>query len=125
MKANVKDYIYNKAANPVADRELEQAVRFGNVKLGRQFIFWKSGLRQYMIPIEEVQRAYRRVEEVASKICCGNVNFDTEKLVLILKNDAVLEIRIGDGTRKEAEELYQSLQREHPELQYGKETRMC
>lgn len=120
MSANEKKYIYSRGGNAAADQDFAQGAPYGKVKLGREYVFWKKGLRWYGAELGQVQRAYRRVEAVDTKMCCGNVNFDIQKLVLQMKDSAVLELLIGEGTRREAETLYQDLQSAHPEFQYGK-----
>lgn len=121
MGAEKETYIYHRGENPETDQEYEQAPFYGKVKLGKQHIFWKKGFRKYAVDLEKVQRAYRRVEAVDTKMCCGNVNFDIQKLVLLLKDGTQLELLIGEGTLKEAEGLYQALQDQNPQLQYGKQ----
>lgn len=73
-----------------------------------------------MAELAGIRRAYRRVEEVNSKMCCGNVNFDIQKLVLVLEEEVCVEVLIGDGIPKEAEALYKKLKDENPQIQYGK-----
>ncbi len=116
----MKQYLYTKGENTSLDESFVAAQTFGLIKLAADYIFWKKGLRWYVIPIEQVERAYRRVEEVKTKVCCGPANFDIEKLVLGLKNGEELELRIGDGALRQAQELYKSLKETHPELQFGK-----
>ena len=92
----------------------------GKVRLGENTIFWKKGLRWHVIKIEQVQRIYRRVEEVKSKLCCGSANFDIQKLMLQLKDGGELALLISEGDVKVAESLYKLLQERHPQLKYGK-----
>lgn len=113
-------YSYEYGSNKEADSEFDEASVFGKVKMGQRYIFWKRGLRWSFVEIAKVQRAYRRIEAVKSKMCCGNVNFDIQKLVLLLKDGACLELLIGEGTPKEAEALYRKLSSENPQIQYGK-----
>lgn len=117
----MKDFIYNKGVISKVDEAYKDSVAYGNVRLACDYIFWKNGLRKYVVAILDVERVYRRVEEARSKVCCGNANFDTEKLMVVMKNGDVLEMRIGDGTQKEAVALYEALKEAHPELKYGKE----
>ena len=116
----LKNYLYTRGVDEVLDREFEQGVAKGKVKLGENTIFWKKGLRWYGVKIEQVERVYRRVEEVKSKLCCGSANFDIQKLMLQLKNGEELSVLISEGEVKAAESLYKLLQEKHPQLQYGK-----
>ena len=121
MKGDMKEFIYDKGVVSKQDEAFNKSVAYSNVRLSDDYIFWKSGLRRCVVAISEVERVYRRVEEARSKVCCGNANFDTEKLMVVLKNGSVLEMRIGDGTQKEAVALFDALKTAHPELKYGKE----
>lgn len=116
----LKNYLYTRGVDEVLDREFEQGVAKGKVKLGENTIFWKKGLRWYGVKIEQVERIYRRVEEVKSKLCCGSANFDIQKLMLQLKGGGELAVLISEGDVKAAESLYKLLQEKHPQLQYGK-----
>lgn len=118
----MKESIYKKNHSPDIDAEFSIASSFGRVKLGRNYIFWKKGLHWYYQELRQVQRAFRRVEAVNARLCCSNVNFDIQKLVLILKDAAELELVIGDDGPWEAEKLYEALQERQPGICYGKQT---
>ncbi len=120
MAANVKQYAYSKGTNAILDAEFAAAKAYGNVRPGETVIFWKSGLRWCVIPVEKLQRIYRRVEPVYGKLCCGGRSYLIERLVLVLQNGEELVLRIGDDVRKEAEALFARLQELHPHIQYGK-----
>ena len=118
--ANQKQYIYTKGINPVWDAEYEEAKAFGKVKPGKSAIFWRYGLRKYALPVDGVQRIYRRVEAVIQKLCCGGKSYYIEWLVLVLHNGEEVVLHIGDDVQKDAVALLEYLQRTHPEIQYGK-----
>lgn len=120
MRANEKKYIYSRGGDAAADQDFARGAAYGKVKLGREYIFWKRGLRWYGVKLSQVERVYRRVEAVDTKMCCGNVNFDIQKLVLQTDDGEALELLVGEGTLREAESLYRDLQTAYPELQYGK-----
>ena len=117
---NHKQYIYTKGNDPVLDAEFEEAKAFGKVKPGKSAIFWRYGLRKYALPVDGVQRIYRRVEQVFGKLCCGGRNFVIEWLVLVLQDGSEVVIHIGYDVKKQAEELLEHLKMLHPEIQYGK-----
>ena len=115
------DYSYQKKQNEQLDAEFSQASQYGKVKLGKNHIFWKKGLKWNVAELDQVSRIYRRIQGVDTKMCCGNVNFDIQKLVLICKDGTELELLIGDGMLREAEILYQKLKTGHPYISYGTE----
>lgn len=120
MAGNVKAYLYSKGNDPILDQDFLSAKAYGKVKAGRQAVFWKSGLRWYAMPAENLQRIFRRVEPVYGKLCCGGRSFFIEWLVLVLPSGEELVIHIGDDVQKEAEALLEHLQQLHPVLSYGK-----
>lgn len=117
----LKKYNYKKVQNQLFDSEFEQALKYGKIKIGSRAVFWKKGFAWYGILLSDVKRAFRRIQAVDTKMCCGNVNFDTQKLVLILKDDTELELILGDGMPKEAEIMYSVLQERAWEILFGKE----
>lgn len=116
-----KDFIYKKEQNELLDQEFQKADQYGKVKLADHTLFWKKGFRWSCVEMGEVKRAFRRIEAVNTKMCCGNVNFDIQKLVLILKDDTELELLIGEGTLREAEALFAALKMKNTDIQFGKE----
>ena len=116
-----KRYTYKKGEDSLLDQEFEQASKYGKVKIGNQAVFWKKGLGWNGVLLSDVKRAFRRIQAVDTKMCCGNVNFDTQKLVLILKDNTELELVLGDGMPKEAELMYSTLQERAPQVLFGKE----
>ena len=114
------EYTYKKGENTILDQEFITGEPYGKVKLAEHTIFWKQGLRWRCLDLSAVRQAFRRVEAVNTKMCCGNVNFDIQKLVLILRDGTELELLIGEGTLREAEKLFERMKEKHNGIQYGK-----
>lgn len=112
--------VYQKNKDPEITKDFEQADLYGKVKLGWNHIFWKKRLSWQYVSLNEIYRIYRRVEAVDSKMCCGNVNFDIQKLVIELKDGTSCELIVSEGVPREAEVLYHALQNQRPEILYGK-----
>lgn len=121
MKRKEQEYRYRKNQNEQTDREFEQAGCYGKVRLGEQQIFWKRGFVWYKAQLDDVVRAYRRVEEADARMCCGSMNFDIQKLMLVRKDGTILELLIGDGTDRDAKALFEELKQQRPEIAYGKQ----
>ena len=122
---NYKSYRYAKGANPALDEEFQSAEVYEKIRAGKNHIFWKSGLRWHVIPLEGLQRIYRRVEQVQGRLCCGGQNFIIHWLVLVLPDGEELVLHVGDdvvGTavRDQADALLAGLRLAHPQIQYGK-----
>lgn len=111
---------YRRGEDGNVDREFKMASGYGKVKLGQEYIFWKKGFTWSMLELSSIKRIYRKIEGVDTKMCCGNVNFDIQKLVFLLRDGNGFEVLIGEGMLKEADALYRKLKDEHPEIQYGK-----
>ena len=115
-----KQMRYTKGNDAALDQEFQSAVPYSKVKLGKTTLFWRFGLRWYQIPLNQVQRIFRRVEPVYGKLCCGGNSFIMEKLVLILKDGTELELYIGDDMEKKAAALLDFLKEGHSEIAFGK-----
>ena len=113
-------YTYKKNQIPAVTEEFEHGSIYGKVKLGLDHIFWKKAFSWKYVSMDEIHRAYRRVEAVDTKMCCGKVNFDIQKLVVELKDGTSCELLIGEGTPKEAEALWLALKEQRTELAFGK-----
>lgn len=120
MVQNLKQYLYTRQADPALDAAFDSAAPCGRVKLAAGHLFWKAGLRWYQIPLSRVTRAFRRVEYVYGKMCCGRASYDIQSLVLVLEDGTELEILMGDSMKNKAEEFFDSMRQTHPELEYGK-----
>lgn len=121
--ANYKQYLYTKGT--AADSDFSVAPAFGKIRVGSSHLFWKSGFRWYSIPLTDLRRIYRRVEQVFGRLCCGGRNFVIEWLVLVLSDGRELVLHIGDDVKKDAEALMEHLQSAHPQIQYGKVYTEC
>ena len=115
-----KPYRYAKGENPALDAQFARASSYGKVRPAETVLFWKSGLRWHQIPLEGIQRIFRRVEQVHGRLCCGGRNFIIEWLVLILADGSELVLHIGDDVRQDAEALLEHMKRSHPQIPYGK-----
>lgn len=125
MKSNGNEYRYIRGEDAALDQAFDSAAAYGKVRLGKEALFWKSGLRWYTLALSRVRRAYRRVEIVNGRLCCGGASFDIQSLVLVLDDGSSREIvigdnEIGDSLKRKAERLLRDMQEAHPELQYGK-----
>ena len=120
-----RPYRYTRGTDPRLDADLASAAVYEKVRAGKLALYWKSGLRWYYVPMDRVQRIYRRVEPVYGKLCCGGQSFLIEWLVLLLEDGKELVLHIGDNivgssVQKQAEALLEALKSSHPQIQYGK-----
>lgn len=117
----MKDYSYQKRQNAGMDNDFQQSMQYGKIKLGQEYLFWRKNLKWNVISLSDIQRAYRRVEEVTARTCCASSDFSIHKLLLTLKNGSILELMIGDDFhRREPERLMEQLHSTRPEIILGK-----
>lgn len=62
------------------------------LKIGEKCLYIAHTLYTEYIPYEAVERAYRRVEDVRGKLCCGVTTYEIHHLVMVFdgKETAVL-----------------------------------
>ena len=82
MPTDRNAYLYTKGTDAAMDTEFAAARKYGKIRLGETFLFWRTALRNYAIPLNQVQRARRGIQSVAGRLCAGGRNFDIEYLVL-------------------------------------------
>ncbi len=113
----IKTYIKNDL-EPV-DAAFRNSLSYGRVKLNSRILFFRKGLRWHYVEFTDAQHIFRRVEPVDTKMCCGNVSFDRQFLVILLNDGTELEILLGEGNEKEASALLEKIKAYHPDLKYG------
>ena len=100
--------------------EYEQALAFGNVRLGEKRLFWKSGLRLYALELGTVRRVWRQEENVYGKLCCGGRSYVIHRLVAVTEEGKQLTIHIGDDAKPAALELLRAIETRFPHIAIGK-----
>lgn len=70
--------------------EYKSGREIGNVTLGETCMFFKVRLKASYIPYTDICRAFRRVQLVQTKMCCGKGDLQVENIVLCGKNDEEL-----------------------------------
>lgn len=113
---------YKKGQDPAADSDFDAAAPFGKVRVGTVNLYCKGILRWSYLPMEEVVRIYRRMEEVRGKTGCCSNDFSIHTLIVVTKDGTKHEMKIGDGLyRHEPERLMDELKARHPQICYEKE----
>lgn len=113
---------YKKGTDIIADRDFKETGAYGKVKAGNEFLFWKEILNWNYVPFNEIERVYRRVEDVSSRTGCCSNDFSVHTLVMVKKDGSIIEAKIGEGLyRHEPEKLIEEIRDMHPEILIGKE----
>ncbi len=63
--------------------DFETAQVFEKLRVGELGIFFRDGLKTRFIPYEYISRAFIRVQETRSRMCCGQANFNYFRLVFV------------------------------------------
>lgn len=74
----------------ILSSEYKNGREIGNVTLGDTCMFFKVRLKVSYIPYTDVKRAFRRVQLVQTKMCCGKGDLQVENLVICGSNDEEL-----------------------------------
>ena len=101
------------AAEYKAGREI------GCVTLGDTCLFFKVKLKVSYIPYTDITRAFRRVQLVQTKMCCGRGDLQVENLVICGSGDAELAQVQLPGARA-GEVMMEELAQRGEHIQIGK-----
>ena len=75
--------------------EYKEGRKIGNVTLGDTCMFFKAKLKVSYIPYADVFRAFRRVQLIQTKMCCGKGNLEIENIVICDKDEnEVVQIQL-------------------------------
>ena len=99
-----------------AEAEYKAARRFGVVRTGEQYLFFRSGLKTFAVPYERITRCFRRVMLVPLKLCCGKGEMAVEHLVIHTGDTELAQIQLP-GTR-EAKLLMEELKKKIPGAEF-------
>ena len=99
------------------EEEYKSAHAVGAVRVGTSCLFMRSGFRNYYIPFHEVRRAFRRVERVPARMCCGKGEFEIENLIVCNDSGEVLKAQLPG--QKAARLLMEELREKIPGAVFG------
>jgi len=95
----------------------EKTEKIGMFRAGEKWLFKKGAFGISYIPYSDIIWAYRRIETVNGKLCCGKASFDIHHVRVVMKNGKDLDIRFEE--RKEAQKLLDVLERKNPNIEIG------
>lgn len=103
--------------NRILDVEKKEARQIGVIRLGKENLMFRVGLKNYYIPYAELKNCFRRVMDVPAKMCCGNGNLRVENLVISDGEKELAVIQIP-GERA-AKELMKELKERCPNTDFS------
>lgn len=108
------------AENNIAVLQADYAAArtIGNVRLGKEYLFFKEKRKQYYIPYKDLTRCFRRVLLVQTKMCCGKGNLEVENLVICGETGELAQIQLpGERAGKI---VLEEISRLAPHVQIGR-----
>ncbi len=87
--------------------------QIGAVCVSDEYLFFKKGLKRYVIAYREAERIFRRVRTVTANICCegGDLRFDY--LVIMQGGTELAEVQLPG--QKAAQMLLEEIRAKYPE----------
>ena len=65
------------------DRDYENAKIFDKLRVGALGVYFRDGLKTRFIAFDDMDRAFIRVQETRSRMCCGQANFNYFRIVFV------------------------------------------
>ena len=63
--------------------DFDSAAVFEKLRVGEKGVYFRDGLRTRYIPYDYIDRAFIRVQETRSRMCCGQANFNYFRIVFV------------------------------------------
>ncbi len=63
--------------------DFEAARVFERLRVGELGVYFRDGLKTKFIPYDYLERAFIRVQETRSRMCCGQANFNYFRVVFV------------------------------------------
>ena len=67
---------------PGLEDEWKAGRKIGVLRFGTEHLFFRSGIRSFVLPYDRLAGCFRRVVLVPAKMCCGRGDFEIEHLIL-------------------------------------------
>ena len=63
--------------------DYDSAEQIDKIRVGKTGVFFRDGLKTRFLAYPEIERAFIRVQETRSRMCCGQANFNYFRLVFV------------------------------------------
>ena len=103
----------------VLSAEYKAGREIGPITLGETCLFFKVKRKVSYVPYADITRAFRRVQLVGMKMCCGKGDLEVENLVICGAEDKELAMIQLPGARAGVIML-EELEKRVPGIQIGK-----
>ena len=65
------------------DADFDNAAVFEKLRIGNLGVYYRDGLKTRFIPYDYMDRAFIRVQETRSRMCCGQTNWNYFRVVFV------------------------------------------
>lgn len=65
------------------EADYQSAEKFDTVKVGALGVYYKDGLKVRIMPYDELDRVFIRIQEVNGRMCCGSTTFAYYRIVFV------------------------------------------
>ena len=69
---------------PEVSKDYENAAVFEKLRVGELGVYFRDGLRTRFIAYNRMDRAFIRIQETHSRMCCGQANFNYFRVVFVV-----------------------------------------
>lgn len=101
----------------ILEKDFEEANKIGRYAVGELAVYCPKMFKQVYIPIQDIIWAYRRLESVEGKLCCGKANFEIHKVILVTAKKQRFELA-GMGL-EQAKEILAALEQKNAAIDIG------
>lgn len=99
------------------EEEYRSSREIGVIRIGTGHLFFRAGLKRYCMAYGDIKRAFRRVNSVPAKMCCGKGDFQIESLVIADDEGELAQITLPGS--KAARELMKELKEKMPDADFS------
>ena len=68
---------------PEISSDYESAKTYDKLRVGNLGVYYRDGLKTKYIPYDYMDRAFIRVQETRSRMCCGQANWNYFRIVFV------------------------------------------
>ena len=105
------------ADNSLLERDWESARKIGPFRAGEKWLFKKGAFGVSYVSYDDILWAYRQIETVNGKLCCGKASFDIHHVIIVINNKKKLDVRFEE--RQDAQDLLDAVQSGNPAAEIG------
>ena len=101
----------------VLQSDWEAAEKIEFVRAGEKWLFKKGVFGVSYIPYSDIRWAYRRIETVNGKLCCGRAVFDIHYVRIVFMNGKEFNLRFEE--KKAPQQLLDVIAERNPKTEIG------